>query len=69
MPFLGKEKSCTYRDASVRPNGFTISTMNMAVAGNSARVKVMLRTMGPVAAEISASSPTFKFYSSGIIDD
>lgn len=29
----------------------------------------MLRTIGPVAAEISGSSPTFKFYSSGIIDD
>lgn len=40
-----------------------------AKAGNITRVKVMLRDMGPLIAEISASSATFKFYSSGIIDD
>jgi hypothetical protein len=68
LPFSGKEKTCTIRENESR-TAFVYNSLHHSRAGNSTRVKVMLRTMGPVAAEISGGSKIFKFYSGGIIDD
>lgn len=66
-PYSGHNQDCL--TSSVRSKfKYQITDVNTVMSNDVYAIKVLLKN-GPLAATISASSPIFKFYSKGIIDD
>ena len=66
-PYSGQNQDCLTN--SVRSKfKYQITDVNTVMPNDPYAVKKLVQR-GPVAATISASSPIFKFYSKGIIDD
>mmetsp|Transcript_6074 Transcript_6074/g.10307 ORF Transcript_6074/g.10307 Transcript_6074/m.10307 type:complete len:148 (-) Transcript_6074:200-643(-) len=71
MPFLGSEQVCKQENVSFlirTKKGFQLKRWTATQAASPLLLKQLLQR-GPVATQIRASSPLFKFYSGGVIDD
>mmetsp|Transcript_1356 Transcript_1356/g.2403 ORF Transcript_1356/g.2403 Transcript_1356/m.2403 type:complete len:158 (-) Transcript_1356:75-548(-) len=67
VPYLGFEQKCSLA-LSKQKKSYKIPRWHTVEAGDPYAIKKLLQS-GPVAASISATSPIFRFYADGIIDD
>lgn len=66
-PYKGVKQACNYKNVKSSPSYKSYKWRTIS-PGDPHALKTLLQD-GPVAASISASSPIFRFYAKGVIDD